>query len=112
MNVQNAAVYSVALTQYAMINMKFDENNYPMTYEEFEKRVIELFLEDYTDDVLEVMVKKVDDELSNTPNFLETLYGQSCFIYESPELYGDTCKKCFEDSFLRQTPVAQLRLYL
>jgi len=85
---------------------------YPMTYDEFEKRVIELFLEDYTDDVLEVMVKKVDDELSNTPNFLETLYGQSCFIYESPELYGDTCKKCFEDNFLRQTPVAQLRLLI
>ena len=112
MNVRNAAVYSVALTQYAMINMKFDENNYPMTYREFEKRVIELFLEDCSDDHLEDMRNMIEDEVKDENNFIGMLYGQSCFVYDHPELYGDMCKRCFEDSFLRQTPVAQLRLYL
>ena len=92
--------------------MALDENDYPMTYKEFEKRVIELLLEDYSGEGLRIMKQKVEEELGNDPNFIETLYGQSCFIYESPELYGDTCKKCFEDNFLRQTPVSQLKLFL
>ncbi len=112
MNVQNAAVYSVALTQHVMINMKLDEKNYPMTYEEFEKRVIELFLEDYSDDSLQLMKEKIVEELKEENNFIGMLYGQTCFIYDNPELYGDTCKKCFEDNFLKLTPVAQLKMYL
>ena len=58
------------------------------------------------------MIKRVEVELSNEPNFIQTIYGQSCFIYESPHIYSETCKKAFEDSFLRQTPVAQLRLLI
>ena len=85
---------------------------YPMTYEEYEKRVIELFLQDYEGDVLELMKQRVDDILSEEPNFIQSLYGQDCFTYDSPHIYGETCKKTFEDNFLRQTPVAQLRMII
>lgn len=89
-----------------------NEENYPMTYKEYEKRVVELFLEDYDDDVLEEMKRRVDDLLSEEPNFIQMLYGYDCFTYESPHIFGETCKKTFEDSFLRQTPVAQLRMII
>ena len=89
-----------------------NEENYPMTYKEYEKRVVELFLEDYDDEVLEEMKRRVDDLLSEEPNFIQMLYGHDCFTYESPHIYGETCKKTFEDSFLRQTPVTQLRMII
>ncbi len=92
--------------------MVLNEKDYPMTYKEYEKRVIELFLEDYNDDILEEMMKRIDDLLSEEPNFIQTLYGHDCFTYESPHIYGENCKKSFEDDFLRQTPVAQLRLLI
>jgi len=95
-----------------MINMKFDENNYPMTHKEFEKRVIELFLEDCSDDSLQLMRQKVEEDLEEENNFIGMLYGQSCFVYDHPELYGDNCKRCFEEDFLRRNPVAQLKMYL
>ena len=92
--------------------MMIDENKYPMTYKEYEKRVIELFLENYKDNQLEEMRKRVDDLLSESPNFIEQLYGYDCFTYDSPHLYGETAKDVFEDRFLRQTPVAQLRMLI
>ena len=92
--------------------MVLNEDNYPMTYKEYEKRVIELFLQDYDGDVLELMKQRVDDILSEEPNFIQSLYGQDCFTYDSPHIYGETCKKTFEDNFLRQTPVAQLRMII
>ncbi len=92
--------------------MVLNEDNYPMTYKEYEKRVIELFLQDYEGDVLELMKQRVDDILSEEPNFIQSLYGQDCFTYDSPHIYGETCKKTFEDNFLRQTPVAQLRMII
>ena len=92
--------------------MVLNEDNYPMTYKEYEKRVIELFLQDYEGDVLELMKQRVDDILSEEPNFIQSLYGQDCFTYDSPHIYGETCKKTFEDNFLRQTPVANLRMLI
>ena len=35
-----------------------NEEDYPMTYKEFEKRVVELFLENYDGEILEEMKKK------------------------------------------------------
>ena len=87
-------------------------DKYPMTYEVYEKRVVELFLEDYEGDSLELMKQRVDDVLSDEPNFIQTLYGYDCFTYESPHIYGETCKRTFEDNFQRQTPVANLRLLI
>ena len=48
--------------------MVLNEDNYPMTYKEYEKRVIELFLQDYEGDVLELMKQRVDDILSEEKN--------------------------------------------
>ena len=89
-----------------------NEEDYPMTYKEYEKRVIELFLEDYEGEMLELMKDRIDDILSESPNFLEQSYGYDCFTYDSPHIYGETCKKCFEDNFLRQTPVTNLRMLI
>lgn len=56
--------------------MVFDEKNYPINYEKFEKRVIELFLEDNT---LKEMFIRVEESLSEKPhNFLEQEYKHSC----------------------------------
>ena len=98
--------------QMGMIKMELNEEDYPMTYKEYEKRVVELLLEDYECETLELMKCRIDEILSESPNFMEQLYGYDCFTYDSPHIYGDTCKKVFEDNFLRQTPVAQLRLLI
>ncbi len=87
-----------------------NEDNYPMTYKEYEKRVVELLLEDYEGESLEIIKSRLEVELSEDPNFIHMLYGHDCFCYDHPEIYGETCKRTFEDSFLRQTPVANLRM--
>lgn len=89
-----------------------NEENYPMSCKEYEKRVVELFLEAYEGDALQHMREVVDEELSKNPNFIQGLYGSDCFTYDHPEIYGETCKECFEDRFLRQTPVSNLRMLL
>ncbi len=89
-----------------------NEENYPMTYKEYEKRVIELFLEDYEGEALELIMERVEAEISDKPNYIESFYGQDCFRYDHPEIFGDSCKKRFEDNRLRQTPVANLRMLL
>ena len=92
--------------------MVLNENDYPMTYKEYEKRVIELFLEMYEGENLKIMEKRIADELENNPNYIHGFYGQDCFTYDHPEIFGDNCKKTFEDNFLRQTPVANLRMLI
>ncbi|WP_406533855.1 hypothetical protein [Methanobrevibacter sp.] len=89
-----------------------NEENYPMSYKEFQKRVIELFLEDYSDETLQIMMDRVDEELKNDPNYIHGFYGHACWVYDNPQLYGENCKKVFEDNFLRQTPVANLRMLI
>jgi hypothetical protein len=91
--------------------VEFDESRYPMSYEEFEKRVIELLLENYTGAVLEDMKIKVENELSNDIHYTESFYGDACFTYDHPELYGETCKKEFEDFYL-QRHVNNLRMLI
>ena len=49
--------------------MVLNENDYPMTYKEYEKRVIELFLEMYEGENLKLMEKRIADELENNPNY-------------------------------------------
>ncbi len=91
--------------------VEFDENRYPMTYEEFEKRIVELLLENYDGDVFEEMKIKVDEELSNDVPYTESFYGDACFTYDHPELYGENCKKEFEDFYL-QKHVNNLRMLI
>lgn len=86
-----------------------DESKYPMTYKEFEKRVVELLLEDVDEENLESVKSKIDEELSDTPTILEQEYGFECFRYDHPEIFGEDTKKRFEDRYLKQTPVSTLR---
>ena len=90
----------------------FDENNYPMTYNQFEERVVELFLANYEGEELEHMKKVIEEELSESPNYMESLYGETCFVYDNPQLYGETCKKAFEDYHLKSRAVHNLRWLL
>ena len=92
--------------------MVLNEEDYPMTYKEYEKRVVELFLECYEGETLELMRQRVEEELKEDPNYIHGFYGQDCFTYDHPEIYGENCKKTFEDYHLRQTPVANLRLLI
>ena len=92
--------------------MVLNEENYPMTYKEYEKRVVELFLECYEGETLELMKLRVEEELKEDPNYIHGFYGHDCFTYDHPEIYGENCKKTFEDYHLRQTPVANLRLLI
>ena len=92
--------------------MALNEENYPMTYKEYEKRVVELFLECYEGEALELMRQRVEEELKEDPNYIHGFYGHDCFTYDHPEIYGENCKKTFEDYHLRQTPVANLRLLI
>ena len=92
--------------------MVLNEENYPMTYKEYEKRVVELFLECYEGETLELMKQRVEEELKEDPNYIHGFYGHDCFTYDHPEIYGENCKKTFEDYHLRQTPVANLRLLI
>ena len=92
--------------------MMLDENNYPMTYKQFEERVVELFLAKYEGEELENMKKVIERVLSESPNYIESFYGDTCFVYDNPQLYGENCKKAFEDYHLESTPVHNLRWLL
>ena len=92
--------------------MMLDENNYPMTYKQFEERVVELFLAKYEGEELEHMKKVIEEELSESPNYMESFYGETCFVYDNPQLYGENCKKAFENYHLRSRAVHNLRWLL
>ena len=85
---------------------------YPLTYEEYEKKVIDLFLQPYTEDKQEIMVDRLDKFLKDDPNAIKGLYSQSCFCFDHPEIYGDACKNEFEDYLLESTPVQTLHMLL
>ena len=92
--------------------MELDESKYPMTYKEYEKRVVELLLENYDGESLELMKIKIEEALSDKPTILEQEYGFDCFRYDHPEIFGEDTKKRFEDRYLKQTPVSNLRKVL
>ena len=92
---------------------KMAESKYPMDYEEYERKVIEIFLKHFEDDEeLDAVKAKLDKFLEAEKEFIEGLYGADCFTYDNPKLYGDNCKKVFEDYHIETTPVAQLRMLL
>ena len=92
--------------------MVLNENDYPMTYEEYEKRVIELFLELYPKEKQEIAMERINKLLESEPEFIEALYGDTCFRYDHPEIYSETCKTAFEDYKLNSIPVHTLNLLL
>ena len=89
-----------------------DESKYPMTYEEYKKRVIELFLERFDEKDHEKALERVNELLEAEPNFIRGSYGQSCFLYDHPEIYGKNCKRAFEDNRLNSIPVNTLDMFL
>ena len=89
-----------------------NEEDYPITYEEYEKRVIELFLDLYPKDKQDVAMERINDLLKEEPGFIEALYEDTCFRYDHPEIYSETCKKVFEDYLLNSIPVRTLNLLL
>lgn len=89
--------------------MMSNENNYPLSYEEFEEQVLELLFEDYGDEFIETLKKRLDILKNKNPDYMLGLYNLTCFIYDSPHIYGDSCKNAFEKDLLRSAPVHELR---
>ena len=82
---------------------------YPLSYEEFEEKVLELLFEYHSDEFIEVLKERLAVLEKEDPNYMLGLYKNSCFIYDSPHIYGESCKRSFEKNFLRGTPVRLLR---
>lgn len=78
---------------------------YPLSYEEFEEKVLELLFEYHSDEFIEVLKERLAVLEKEDPNYMLGLYKNSCFIYDSPHIYGESCKRSFEKDFLRGTPV-------
>ena len=87
-------------------------SKYPMDYEEYEKRVIELFLDPYPKGKREVVTDRLECALKEDPNLIRGLYAESCFRYDHPEIYGKNCKKVFGDYLLESIPVNFLHMTL
>ena len=87
------------------------EKKYPMTYKEYEKRVIELFLETGNYATKEEKLEFLKEELlKNDPDFIKNLYKDDCFYYDHPERFGIAAKYVFEDTNLLGTPVSNLEM--
>lgn len=85
---------------------------YPMTYEEYEKRVMELLLEAYSEEEQEILISRLDALLEDGPNFIKEMYAESCFRYGRPDLYGKNSKKVLGDYLLRSIPVNTLEMII
>ncbi|MBE6490949.1 MAG: hypothetical protein E7Z83_08855 [Methanobrevibacter sp.] len=83
---------------------------YPLTYEEYHKKIIELFLKNKTDK--EDAMNRLNNLLNAEPDFMEGLYAETCFRYDHPEIYSETCKKVFGDYLLESIPVNTLNMLL
>ena len=92
--------------------MELNENDYPMNYKEYEKRIMELLLETYPQEKREMLIDRLDKLLEEDPDFIKGLYGESCFRYDHPEIYGENCKKVFGDYLLESIPIRNLKLLL
>ena len=81
-----------------------DESKYPMTYEEFEKRVIELFL-DGADSHQELEFRKyfLKEEVGD---LIEGGYKEACYRYDSSDFPSNQ----FSDEGLLRQPVRILEM--
>lgn len=90
----------------------FDEKNYPMTYKEFEEKVVNLYLDALNDEQLEIFLPLLEEELKKSPCFIQTIYGQTCFEYDNPDIFGEIVKHSFEDEFLKRNVVPQIEKFI
>ena len=82
---------------------------YPMTYEEYEKRVCELLFEGMSPEEKKATEMELKELLDEEPDMLRHLYGDACGCYdhddESPEAY-------FEDFLLQSRAVSTILMLL
>ena len=57
-------------------------------------------------------IERINKLLEAEPEFIEALYGDTCFRYDHPEIYSETCKKVFEDYLLNSIPVRNLDMMI
>lgn len=80
------------------------KKEYSMTYEEFEKKVIELYLDGISEDHKEMIKERIDNLLENDPTFLSGLYGDTCFpLWPSWYLWGKLQKSIWRWEIKRHT---------
>lgn len=83
---------------------------YPLTYEEYEQKIIQLYLKNKQNK--EEAMNRLNTLLQKEPQLIEELYEETCFRYDSPQIYGETCKKVFEEYLLESIPVHTLNLLI
>ena len=87
-----------------MKSKTIDESKYPMTYEEFEKRVSELFLEAASSpkdlEFRKYLLNEYGDEI------IRGEYEDACYYYDNPEY---SCNQFTEERLLSQ-PVRILEM--
>lgn len=86
-----------------------EDEKYPLTFEEFRELVLELLFEGYSDEFIETLKERLDILEKKEPDYMLGLYHHSCFIYDSPHIYGGSSKKEFEKGYLRSGAVHLLR---
>lgn len=86
------------------------EKKYPMTYEEYKKRVIELFLDTGDFATKEEKLEFLNEELlKKDPDFIRNLYEEDCANYDDFEGQGITDSEyIFSDEILLSQPVRVL----
>ncbi|WP_405268046.1 hypothetical protein [Methanobrevibacter sp.] len=89
--------------------MPINEKNYPMTYKEYEQRVIELFIESYPMEHQERIMDRIDKLLEEDPYFIKFLYHQDCSYYDSD---ASNSGGIFNDDALKSRPVYNLELLI
>ena len=82
-----------------------------MTYEEYVKKVIELFLITGFHDIKRKLEFLNDDLLKNDSDFIRNLYGEDCANYDDPEDLGIVDSEyLFSDRGLLIQPVRLLEM--
>lgn len=84
---------------------------YPLTYKEYEEKIIELFIGSYSDDKKKIMEDRLGELLDEDPYFIQGLYEDTCFRYDRRDLYGDT-SNVFDEYHLNSIPVNTLEMLL
>ena len=97
-------------------SIKFEKGKYPLTMDEFKKKVTTLFFKTYYDPSLyEERVKAIEDE---GPNLWNMLYGQACYDYDrAVDRYYNYESDyfpplVFDEPGLLQTPVSVLNMMI
>ena len=82
-----------------------DESKYPMTYEEFEKRVIELFLGE-ADSPKDLEFRRYLLKEEKEDSMLRREYENACYRYDHPDYHSNQ----FTDEGLLRQPVRILEM--